>query len=289
MGRRKKITLTKSHGHEQPFDEPKLRTSLLRAGADDDLIKIVLRDVRAKLRQGDSSNAVRRIVMAALRREARHVAGRYNLKRAVMKLGPSGYPFERYWGAVLEQLGFATSFDVIIRGRCVDHEVDVLAAKPKQRRLAECKFHNAPGARTDIQVALYVHARSLDLRRRKRRPPGRERFELVTNTRFTSDATRYAQCVHLNLVSWDYPAGGSLRELVDRYGLYPISCLSTLQARHLKTLLARRVATCRELVRRPELLENLGLSDRQVAAVLHEATALQRTTDVVRQAPSQLL
>jgi AF1548-like, C-terminal/Restriction endonuclease len=289
MGRRKKIAVTKCQGHDQPFDEPKLRASLLRAGADDDLIKIVLGDVRSQLVHGDSTDAIRRVAMRALRREARHVAGRYNLKRAVMKLGPGGYAFERYWGGLLEELGYSTTYDETIRGRCVDHEVDVVATKNKQRRLAECKFHNAPGARTDIQVALYVYARSLDLRKRKPRPPGSERFELVTNTRFSTEAMRYAQCVHLNLVGWDYPVGGSLRDLADQYALYPITCLSKLKVAHQKTLLSRRVATCRELVEHPELLENLGLSARQVAGVLQEATALQSTADVARRARAQLL
>jgi hypothetical protein len=275
MARRKAITLKKSQGHDQPFDVMKLHASLLRAGADDELIKIVLRDVRAELQHGDSTDAVRRIAVRSLRREARHVAGRYNLKRAVLMLGPTGYPFERYWGALLEQSGFSATYDVMMRGRCVKHEIDVLAAKGKQRRLAECKFHNAPGRRTDVRVALYVHARFLDLRRRKRRPPGRERFELVTNTRFTSEAMRYGHCVKLNLVSWDHPAGGSVRELADRHTLYPITCLSTLKARARNTLLARHVVTCRDIVERPELLDDIGLSDRQVVAVLREATSLQ--------------
>lgn len=281
MGRSPRIALTKSEGDEQLFDDAKLRASLLRAGADDDLTKIVMRDVQREVRHGDSTDAIRRIVMRALKREARHLAGRYNLKRAIQALGPSGFPFERYWGALLESLGYKTSFDITVRGRCVDHEIDVFAEKGRQRRLAECKFHNTSSRRTDLRVALYVYARCLDLRRRKSRPPGRERFELVTNTRFTSEATRYAKCVRLNLVSWDYPSSHSLRELIDRSACYPITCLTTLRARPAKMLLARDVVTCRQLIAHRELLTEVGLTDRQITALVAEATPLSRIGEVV--------
>ena len=279
------VALTKSEGHAQTFDEDKLRASLLRVGADEALTKIIVRDVRRQIRHGDSTDAIRRMVMRALKREARHLAGRYNLKRAIQDLGPTGFPFERLWGAVLERLGYDVSYDVIMKGRCVDHEVDVYAEKGRERRFAECKFHNTQSGRTDLRVALYVYARTLDLRGRQKGGATRARFEIVTNTRFTSEATRYAACVRLPLVSWDTPAGRSLRELVDRHALYPITCLSTLKGRHKKMLLARDVVTCRQLVADVAQLAPLGLTTRQTDAVVREAMPLSadlaRTEGVV--------
>src|SRR5690606_1399160 len=107
---------------------------LARAGAEDSLIDVVIRDVEERLRGGDSTDAVRRIAMKALRREARHVAGRYDLKRAISKLGPTGYPFERLYGAVLAAAGFSVSFDVTVSGCCVDHEIDVVGLHDRERR-----------------------------------------------------------------------------------------------------------------------------------------------------------
>ena len=44
-----------------------------------------------------------------------------------MELGPSGFPFEKLVGKILEQEGFETRVGVIVQGNCVQHEVDVIA------------------------------------------------------------------------------------------------------------------------------------------------------------------
>lgn len=41
-------------------------------------------------------------------------------------------------------------------------------------------------------------------------------------------AIKYGSCAGLNLLSWDFPKGNSLREQIDASGLYPLTYLTTL-------------------------------------------------------------
>jgi hypothetical protein len=92
----------------------------------------------------------------------------------------------------------------------------------------EAKFHNEPGGKTDIKDALYVYARYEDL---KHAPEASSRVDegwLVTNTQFTRNAIRYAQCAGLRLLGWDYPRTRGLMTLIEEAKVHPLTCLTTL-------------------------------------------------------------
>ncbi|NIQ03816.1 MAG: hypothetical protein GWM98_28610 [Nitrospinaceae bacterium] len=138
----------------------------------------------------------------------------------------------------------------------------------------ECKYHNHPGRKCDIKVALYVHARALDLQNNSEEWPFDE-FHLATNTKFTTEAVKYGQCVGLRLLSWDYPQGDGLKNRIEEGNLHPITCLSTLKKTYKNSLLEKNVVLCRELVDRPDLLVETGLKDAQIRKVLKEISGLR--------------
>jgi len=51
------------------------------------------------------------------------------LKKAILQLGPTGYPFERFVGELLKYQGYEAKVGQIVQGNCVQHEVDVVAKK----------------------------------------------------------------------------------------------------------------------------------------------------------------
>lgn len=253
------IQVIKASGEREPFSEEKVRISLRRAGVGRELAEDVLKIVEAELRDGISTREIYQRIFRHLRETGTHLASKYNLKRALMELGPSGYPFEKFFAKVLESEGYQTAVDQQVRGKCVWHEVDIVAEKDGVKQMIEAKFHNESGLKTDTKVALYVYARFLDVSAGN----GFDEGWLVTNTKLTRDAKTYCECVGLKYVSWNHPEGHSLRELVERSKLYPVTALTTLNAREKTTLLGEGIVTCKELVAN---LERIPKNKRSVVA-----------------------
>jgi ATP cone domain-containing protein/AF1548-like protein len=267
------LLIKKADGEIEPFSREKLQRSLNMTGASPALIERVIERVLKKVSPGITTRKLYRMAYQFLQREGRYLAARYSLKRAVMSLGPSGYPFERFVGALLEKQGYGIQIGVILQGACVTHEVDVVAVKGNHRRLVECKYHNHEGIKCDVKVPLYVYARSLDLSNNSPRELITE-FWLVTNTKFTLDAIKYGCGVGLNLLSWDYPEGKSLKLMIEREEIHPITCLTTLKTNQKKHLLKNNVVLCHEIIEHPDLLREIGLKEAQIKRVVKEVTDL---------------
>jgi hypothetical protein len=218
------VKVKKADGSLEDFNENKVRSSLLRAGADQKLIEDVLHHVEKELFEGITTDAIYAHIFELLKNSKHPVSIRYNLKRAIMELGPSGYPFEKFFAGVLREYGYKTLLNQIVKGRCIEHEIDIVAEMGNKKIAIECKFHNRSGTKSDVRNALYTYARYLDTRDVN----DISESWLVTNTKATTEAISYARCVGISIISWNYPEGFSLRELVEKSGLHPITALESL-------------------------------------------------------------
>lgn len=275
------MNVTKASGEIVPFDAGKIRRSLRRVKANPALIEQVVEAALREAYDGIPTSELYRIVFGKLKKMPRGVAGKYNLKRAIMALGPTGFPFEKFVAALWRAEGFATSTGQVMTGFCVNHEVDVIAEKDGLYYMMECKFHGLVGGVCDLKTALYVYARFLDLEKTRGNLAARRdkifKGWLVTNMRFTTDALTYGTCAGLELLSWDFPAGASLRERIDSSGLHPITCLTTLTGREKKLLLEKTIVLTRDLCDRPQVLREIGLRGTRVGQAIDEARAICQT------------
>lgn len=273
------LQVKKASGQLEPFSEEKVALSLKRAGVDHNLTETILTHLRQKLYEGIPTQRIYSHIFEFLRQENPSILGKFNLKKAIMELGPTGYPFERFVGALLKHHGYTVATGVNVFGRCVNHEVDVVAEKDKEHFMIECKFHNQPGAHSDVKVALYVKARFDDITAVWEKKPGHQRkFHqawLVTNTKLTSDAIQYGECVGMKLIGWNYPNKGSLRDLIEDSGLHPITCLSSLTSTQKQVLLAHDIVLCKNLLNiRSNILTYLNLSVNQMEKLKDEVEQL---------------
>jgi len=270
------LLITKADGTREAFDNHKLLGSLARAGADRTSAREISELVGEELFDGITTQEIYRRAFARLREQRRGIAARYSLKRAVWDFGPSGFPFESYVAALLRAEGWDATTDRIIRGACVEHEVDVVATKGTEHLYVEAKFHNSPGFKTDLKTALYVKARMDDIRAAGKAKGDKAlvRGLLVTNTKFTSHASNYASCAGLELLSWEQPNGHTLHDRIDAAGLYPITALTTLSRREKMLLLEKRIVLCSELISNTRALPEAGVTGHKATAVLEEAGTL---------------
>ncbi len=275
----RKILITKASGEIEPFSDAKLRHSLERVGASRDVINTIVAHVRKELKPNMSTSQIYRHAFSLLKKQERPVASRYSLKQAIRELGPSGHPFEKLIGELLVSEGFTVEVSKIVQGSCVSHEIDVVAQRGNLHVMVECKFHNQPGIKSDVKISLYVQARFKDVEKAwQQNKSHAEKFHeawLVTNTKLTSDAIRYAECVGLKPVGWSYPAEESLESRIDRSGLHPITCLTTLSSSEKRQLIEKEVVLCKNLLDKPEdILRSIGLKEAKIIMVVNEASQL---------------
>lgn len=271
------MIVVKADGTVEEFRPKKLIASLRKAGAQPSEINTIVATIQSTIHDGARTQEIYKIAFEMLRNSEDPTAARYSLRRAVFGLGPTGFPFEDFLGRLFEAEGYKTKRRLVLRGKCAVHEIDLAAYSPAHTFIAEAKFHAHPGVKSDLQVAMYSYARFLDLeaaRVCKDDVCGVVSSYIITNTKFTSAAIKYAECSGMQLISWNYPKGASLQNRIERSGLYPITVLTQLSNTHKQILLKNNVIMCSDVIEKPGILHELKLSKRKFDAVLREAGAL---------------
>jgi hypothetical protein len=273
-----KYLVKKASGEIQPFSSEKLENSLRRAGATEELIHEIITDIKSWLTDVTTTQKIYARAFLLLRRKKRSMAARYSLKRAIMELGPSGYPFEKFMGHIFRSKGLEVQTGQILNGRCVTHEVDVVATGEKEQHLVECKYYNSQGKYANVQVPLYIRSRVNDIVSIRETQPEYEGFTfhgwIATNTRFTGDAMSFGLCSGLKLISWDYPDGESIKAIIERENLFPITTLTQLTKIEKQQLLAKGVVLCKEIKTKPEVVSILNLKPAKYSRLMEEVTDL---------------
>ncbi len=273
------IEIIKASGEKAKFSLHKLRMSLQRTGADKTTIDRILNVVRDELYQGISTKQIYQRAFAMLKKKKSYFASKYKLKNAIYELGPTGFPFERFISAVLIYSGYEVVVGKIVQGKCVTHEIDVIAQKNNETTLVECKYHSEHGLNCNVKVPLYINSRyndvkafwNIDNSNKNKLTEG----WVVTNTRFTKDALDYGECAGLYLLGWDYPVDNALKDRIDRLGLYPITVSTLLTKREKQFLLSKNIVLCRELEGNTMFLDELRVSSIRQEKILKEIELLR--------------
>ncbi len=274
------MDIIKASGEKEKFSEKKLYQSLKRARVQHSLAERVSKEIAKKISPGISSDEILSQVTSHLKKESPILAARYSLKKAIMEMGPTGFHFEKYVAEILKQYDYNTKVGKIVRGYCINHEIDVVAEKEKKHFMIECKYHNSRGIHSDVRAALYTYARFLDLKSAWEQAPNHKYFFhqawLVTNTRCTSEAIRYAECIGLKIISWRYPRNESLEYLIEKKGLYPITVLLSLTRQAKEKLAEKQLVLAKDLLKYSigNLAKITGLKSNIIKKLQEEAKKL---------------
>jgi restriction endonuclease len=266
--------ITKYSGQKELFDIHKFRRSLKRSGASSELIETLINELQ-NLHNIRTTHDIYEFAFARLREENPAVAAHYNLKKALFELGPSGFPFEKFVALIFKAQKYQVETDQIVKGKCVDHEIDIVGSKEKKTIMVECKFHNQQGIKSDVKVPLYVKARFDDVEQKN------HLFHeawLVSNTKFTTQAIEYAECAQIKLMSFSYPSGGSIAELIDKYQLHPITALSSLTLDRKKELISHGLVLCKDAEQHKGLLKQLGFTQQEIDTLITESQKVCKLT-----------
>jgi hypothetical protein len=118
----------------------------------------------------------------------------------------------------------------IIRGRCVEHEIDAIARRGNETVLVEIKHHYKCHT-SGLDVVRQIRATFEDIT---------EGFDLglnsinfnksmvVCNTKFSDHARRYAKCRNIDHIGWKAPLEHSLDQIIDEKKFHPITLIRNL-------------------------------------------------------------
>lgn len=208
----KKIWVTKYSGEKEPYDQNKVVGSILRSGIDKAQVSKILAVVENQFYDGIATSEIYRLIGSEIKNSGLAPVGHqfYRLREGLAKMGP--FEFEGFVGAVLSRQNFVCQADVIVKGYCVSHQIDLIA-QDQQHGLyyVEIKHHCNFHRHTDLGTVAEVWARLEDLKRGF--SAGRQKYNfvtgwLVTNTKFSDHAKRYARCKGLRLTGWRYALNG---------------------------------------------------------------------------------
>ena len=158
-----KLIVTKASGIQSVYDPDKLKKSLHKSGADEETVNFILKSLKPQLFDGIPTKKIYRMAYAMLKKTSKETASKYKLKNAIFELGPSGYPFEIFIAEILKQKGYKVKIGQTLKGKCVKHEVDVVADKGDRHFIIECKYHHSAGIICDVKIPLYIKARFDDI------------------------------------------------------------------------------------------------------------------------------
>jgi len=267
------VSIVKASGQSEDFDIRKLVDSLVRSGASEDIALEIAQKVAAQITPHARTKHIFRMARKLLRKYNRAADMRYSIKRAIYSLGPAGYQFEQYFARILREYGYSVEVNRILKGYCVTHEVDVFALRDNAGFVIECKYHSNGGIPTDVKTALYIYSRFNDIKKAYESNTANavviKQGWLVTNTRCSTDAIKFAECMGLRIVSWRYPQKESLEKMIENRRLYPVTILTSVKRNILDILFRNKFILAKDIavIDQETFLSRSGL-DTQTARML---------------------
>lgn len=279
------MDVTKRNGEIEPFNKDKFVESLSKSGFSEDEINLAYENVKDSFHEGITTDEIYRKTLEVLKKtEEFEPIVKYSLKRAVMELGPSGFPFEELVSRIYQEKGYKTENGLMIPGKCIEHEVDVVAYNKDELILIEAKFHNDQNTKSDTKVALYVKARFDDLKDSVFEIDGESRvitkFILLTNTGFTNNAKKYAKCTGtFEMISWTYPKRNGLLKMIEDEKIHPITSIPELSKAQKDSLIKLGCIYCKDLKNNNNFLDMIGVKGEKKDKVLKIVDAVCRDDD----------
>lgn len=277
----KKLYIINNLGKQETFSWKKVYRSARQVGASKSLAEEIATIIEKEVYSGQSTREIFRRVKQILSKRYPRGGIRFRLKEAIRRLGPSGFPFEKYIGDIFKRLGFSVQLNQFIKGQCVSHEIDFLAKERKYLFIGECKYHTLPGGRVDLKVGLTHYARFLDLKSGNFFQKGKlenlkARPIIVTNTKFTTKVIKYSECTGIDLLGWKYPVSRGLEYIIESEKFYPITILPSFKGNLLEIFSQERLMLVQDLLEVDvvKFSKKTGIPKQKISALRREAEIL---------------
>lgn len=221
------VRVRKFDGSLEAFSRQKVVLFCLRMGASKREAETIVDKVEAHLYDEIPTKRILQMARHYLKQHRPEAELRRDLRSAICLLRPKP-DWERFVQLLMRETGFNVEGNRVLRGKCVENEIDGILRKNSQTIMLEVKHHVDPHTKTGLDIPRQVWATYTDLV---------EGFKLayhdidftgaliVCNTKFSDEGKQYADCQRIGHLSWKNPIERGLEVLIEEEKCYPITML----------------------------------------------------------------
>lgn len=215
----------KADGSKEEFQPRKIVRTCIRAGTSREVAKEIANIIKSSIKEGDTTSKIYKMIVAELTEREDRASFVFTLRESTARMDSNS--FEVYVKVILEAYGYRCHWNKITKGRYVEHQVDLIAEKDGKVYLIECKHHVNHHRFCGLGNVLEVQARLEDIADGFMDRKNRYNFDMawvVTNTKFSDHAKKYAKGKGIRLTGWrskDF----SLEDMIEEKRIFPITLL----------------------------------------------------------------
>lgn len=244
-------------------------------GATREIAETIANEIETKAYDGISARKILQMIFTRLRRHKPVMKYHIDLRRS-LSLMKSSPDFERFIQLLLIEHRYQVTSNQIMRGRCVEHEVDGIAKKNGKTYIIEVKHHYKFHTPTNLDVSRITRAILEDLKEGYELGLNKLKVDnalIVCNTKLSEHAKRYAECRGILHIGWSSGSNLDLQTMIEEKKLYPITFLKGLKTETQKRLAFNGIVMLKQLNEYSvgELKSQTGVSREKLSSIVDSA------------------
>ena len=272
------IYVSKADGSKQAFDKRKIVRTCLRMGATRAIAESIAKEIENRIFSGIETKKILQMILRSLRKHKPVMKYQIDLRRSLSLLKPAP-DFENFIQLLLSKYGYEVTPNQIIRGRCVEHEVDAISKKNNKTCIVEIKHHYKYHTPTSLDVSRISRAVYEDLVEGHELGLNNLKLDyalIVCNTKLSEHAKRYSNCRGIHHIGWSSPKNHDLQTMIEGKKLYPVTILRGLKSEIRNNLTSNGIILLNQLTKETPmgLRKQIGLSREKCKMLLKSANAI---------------
>jgi len=247
------VYITKADGSKQIFERWKVVRTCLRFGLKEEEANKVADKVESKIYEGITTKEILKLIFRFVKEFKPEIRHQIDLRESISLLR-SKPDFEFFVARMLKEEGYKVEKNVVLRGKCVEHEIDCIGRKGGETVYVEVKHHVNPHIFTGVDVFLKAYAAFLDLNEGCKLKKNNVKFDkilIVCSTKISDHALEYADCMKISYIAWKVPRERSLERIISERKLYPITLIKNLRVREQSRLVDNGFILLKDLIKFP--------------------------------------
>ena len=247
-------------------------------GATRDVAESIAEEIETRIYDGIETKKILQMIFKRLRKHKPAIRNQIDLRKALSLLNPAP-DFERFIQLLLSEHNYEVTPNQIIRGRCVEHEVDAVARKNGETCIVEVKHHYKYHTPTSLDVSRISRAVFEDVTEGYKLGLNNLKIDyalIVCNTKLSEQAKRYADCRGIRHIGWSSPPNHDLQTMIEEKKLYPITFLKGLNAETRNKLAHNGVILLKQLTEKTpkELRKQTGISKEKLGTIVDKTRTI---------------